>query len=116
MHKSTDVRIVTVEKETPKFYIVGGEKFKKLDEQNPDKLAFGWGSGIWSDYVLSEIDSDVIKEKNLTEKRKNATRDIFKSIEKKFPTSSWSGQNNYLTLEQAKHLNEYLNLGLEIEE
>lgn len=118
MHNGTDVRIVAVERETPKFIIILGvrTKFKKIGNATPDKIAVGWGGGTFGNYVLSEVDSDVIKNKNLTENRKNATRDILKSIEKNFPTSLWSGQNKYLTLEQAKHINEYLDLGLEIGE
>lgn len=117
MHNGTDVRIVAVERETPKFIILlGGYKFKKIGNPTPNKVAVGWGNGTFNSYVLSEVDSDVVKNKISTMKRKNNTRDILASIEKKFPTSSWSNQNNYLTLEQAKHLNEYLDLGLEIEE
>ena len=109
LHHGSDIRIVDVEKETPKFYIVRGEKFKKVESPTPDCIAEG--------YILSEVDSDIIKTKIQKARDRHNTGNLVSAIAKKFQTSAWVESNNhFMTHEQAKHLNEYLNLGLELKE
>ena len=117
LHHGSDIRIVDVEKETPKFYIVRGEKFKKVESPTPDCIAEGYGSGTFKRYILSEVDSDIIKTKIQKERDRHNTGNLVSAIAKKFQTSAWVESNNhFMTHEQAKHLNEYLNLGLELKE
>lgn len=118
MHKNTDVRIVEV-RETPKFYIIGGNvKFRKINNPTPDRVGELYSNGTsFNGYTLSEIGSSVVQRKLAWIDCKNQTQEVMRAINKKFEYNAWRPNDmQHLTLEQAKHLNEYLNLGLEIDE
>lgn len=118
LHSGYNVRIVEV-KETPKFYIYDDRvKFRKIENPTPKRVGelYSNRSGF-NGYTLSEINSELVQTKLAWAKQKEVTQDIVRAISEKFEYNSWQPEAmQHLTNEQAKHLNEYLELGLEIKE
>lgn len=118
LHNGYDVHIIEV-RETPKMYVTrNGVRFKKVSKPTPDRIGELLSNGSeLNGFVMSEVDSDVVKKKLDWNKSKNLTQQLTKAIVEKFECNLWKPeQMNHLTIEQAKHLNEYLSLGLDIKE
>lgn len=118
IHNGFDVRIVEV-KETPKMLIMpDGVRFKKYNNPTPDCIGelLSNGSGL-NGYTISEVDSEVVKKKIEWNKNKGDTQRFVEAIRKKYSYNPWRpSEMEHITLEQIKHINEYLSLGMEIEE